>query len=47
MNSVADKLELMRETGINERLIVVFDRGAYDGKLFSELDRMQVGFVTW
>ena len=36
MNSVADKLELMRETGINERLIVVFDRGAYDGKLLKE-----------
>ena len=46
-NAVIDTLELMSETGIKERLIVVFDRGGYDGKLFTELDKMGVGFITW
>jgi len=47
MNSVIDMLSLMAETGSKERLIVVFDRGGYDGKLFKELDSMGVGFITW
>ena len=46
-NAVVDTLALMSEVGIDERLIVVFDRGAYDGKLFKDLDNMGVGFITW
>lgn len=46
-NAVVDTLTLMSEAGIDERLIVVFDRGAYDGKLFKDLDNMEVGFITW
>lgn len=46
-SAVVDTLALMSETGIDERLIVVFDRGAYDGKLFKDLDNMGVGFITW
>ena len=46
-NAVTDTLALMLESGIDERLIVVFDRGAYDGKLFRALDSMGVGFITW
>lgn len=46
-DSVIDALKLMEELGIQERLIVVFDRGGYDSKLFKELDNMKVGFITW
>jgi len=46
-NAVVDTLALMSEAGIDEKLIVVFDRGAYDGKLFKDLDSMGVGFITW
>lgn len=46
-DSVIDALNLMEELGIKERLIVVFDRGGYDSKLFNELDNMKVGFITW
>jgi hypothetical protein len=45
--SVIDALKLMEELGIQERLIIVFDRGGYDSKLFKELDNMKVGFITW
>lgn len=46
-NSIADAKKLMAEAGISERLIVVFDRGAFDGKFFTELDSMKIGFITW
>ena len=46
-DSVKDSLKLMDEMGIHERLIVVFDRGGYDSKLFKELDNLKVGFITW
>ena len=45
--AIQDVKKLMEEMGIEERLIVVFDRGAYDSKLFTLLDKMGVGFITW
>ncbi|MHB1420889.1 MAG: putative transposase [Bacillota bacterium] len=44
---VKDAQELMAETGIKSPLIVVFDRGGYDSKLFQTLDRMGVLYITW
>ena len=45
--SIKDAIKLMQEAGISERLILVFDRGAFDGKFFKEIDGMGVGFITW
>jgi len=45
--SLKDAKKLMEEAGISERLILVFDRGAFDGKFFKELDGMGIGFITW
>ena len=47
LKAAKDILALMNESEINDPLILVFDRGAYDGKLFSELDKLHVGFITW
>ncbi len=44
---VKDALELMAETGTQSPLIVVFDRGGYDSKLFKKLDQMGVLYITW
>ncbi|GAB6174314.1 hypothetical protein JCM15765_37920 [Paradesulfitobacterium aromaticivorans] len=43
---VKDAQELMAETGTQSPLIVVFDRGGYDSKLFQKLDRMGVLYIT-
>ena len=47
LNSIADAGKLMEDAGINERLIVVFDRGGFSGRFFAELDSMGIGFITW
>ncbi len=37
----------MQRAGIDHPLIVCFDRGAYAAELFSILDEMNVGWITW
>ena len=44
---VKDAQELMAENGTQSPLIVVFDRGGYDSKLFKTLDQMGVIYITW
>jgi len=44
---VKDAQELMAENGTQSPLIVVFDRGGYDSKLFQTLDQMGVIYITW
>ena len=44
---VKDAQELMAENGTQSPLIVVFDRGGYDSKLFQTLDQMGVLYITW
>jgi transposase len=44
---VKDAQELMVKNGTQSPLIVVFDRGGYDSKLFQTLDQMGVIYITW
>lgn len=44
---VKDAQELMVENGTQSPLIVVFDRGGYNSKLFQTLDQMGVIYITW
>jgi hypothetical protein len=45
IDCVNDILKLMKESGYNQPLIIVFDREGYDGKLLTELDYLKVGFI--
>jgi hypothetical protein len=45
IESVKDVLELMKESGYEKPLIIVFDREGYDSKLLNELDMLGVGFI--
>lgn len=47
LSAVDDVLELMSYANDNQRLVVVFDREGYDGKLLSELDSRGIGFIMW
>lgn len=40
-------LSLLREAGVDEPAVLVFDRGGYSASVFAGLNRLGMGWVTW